>query len=34
MKLFTTNGVWIKALGKLKMTQDTVLLNTDFKNSV
>ena len=28
MKLFTTNGAYIKALGKLKMTYSTVFLNT------
>ena len=27
MNLFTTNGVWIKVLDKLKMTENKVLLN-------
>ena len=29
MKLFTKNGVYIKAFGKVKMTWKAVLLNTD-----
>ena len=28
MKLFTVNGVYIKAFGKLKMAENAVLLNT------